>query len=81
MSMGGQTDPELPDLQPEEKGKAGDEEVPLGSEQLHVEVVKHVGLQNSILVVLRPRILPHLTQRVYRRTCRCGTTWLNIVKH
>lgn len=70
-------DRQIQDLQPEEEGKARDVEIPLGSEQLHVEVVKHVGMQISILAVSRPRILPHLTHSVYRRTGGCA----GVVRH
>lgn len=45
------------DSQPEEEREARDVQVPLGSEQLHVQVVKHARVELGIFAVLHVGIL------------------------
>lgn len=59
-------------LQPQEKGEARDVEVPLGSKQLHVHVVIHVGIQLGIFAGLCPRVLLNLSHGI------CEEQWVTI---
>lgn len=51
-------------VQPQEEREARDVEVPLGSEELHVHVVEHVGVKFGVFGLVGVRVLPHLPQGV-----------------
>lgn len=61
-------------VQPQEEREARDVEVPLSSEELHVHVVKHVGVQFGVFGLVSVRVLPHLTQGV---CSRLQHRWIN----
>lgn len=51
-------------LQPEKDSESGDVEVPLRSEQLHVEVIVHVGQQFGVCSRVSNGIFPHFANRI-----------------
>lgn len=54
--------------QPQEKRESRDVEVPLSSEELHVQVVEEIGVPAGVLHRLRTRVLLHLTCSISGRS-------------